>query len=70
MTSRERLALVLVLLGGVALIVTAAAYGGWRAALATAGVLMLGCGILLGLDDGVAPAVPVVVSDPDTEPSP
>jgi hypothetical protein len=39
-----------VLLGAVAVLVAAAAYGGWEAALAVAGVLMLGGGVLLGLD--------------------
>ena len=50
MTPRERLALILSILGGCAVIVAAAAYGGWRAALAVVGVVMLGGGVLLGLD--------------------
>lgn len=50
MTSRERLALTLIALGAVALVTAAAAYGGWDAALAAAGALMLGGGVLLGLD--------------------
>lgn len=49
-TSRERLALLLVLLGAVALTVAAGAYVGWEAALAVAGLLMLGGGVLLGMD--------------------
>jgi predicted phage tail protein len=49
-TTRERASLLLVLLGAVAVLVAAAAYGGWEAALAVAGVLMLGGGVLLGLD--------------------
>jgi predicted phage tail protein len=62
-TSRERLALLLVALGAVALVVAAAAYGGWQAAVAVAGVLMLGGGVLLGLD--TAPELPAAPATPE-----
>ena len=61
MTLRERLATGLVLSGVLTLMVAAAAYDGWRAAVAVFGVAMLGGGVLLGLDD------PIVLPDPDLE---
>lgn len=65
-TSRERLSLALTLLGAVALLVAAAAYGGWEAALAVAGLVMLGGGVLLGLDP-TPPALPAAPADPGAE---
>ncbi len=50
-TFRERLALLLVTLGASCLLVAAYAYDGWRALVVVAGLLMLGGGVLLGLDN-------------------
>ena len=50
MTFRERAALILTAAGALAVTAAAGAYGGWRAALAADGLLMLGGGVLLGLD--------------------
>lgn len=57
-TNRERTALVLLTAGAVLLLVAAAAFGGWRAAVAVAGGLMFGAGVLLGLDTE-PPAAPL-----------
>lgn len=56
MTTRERTALVLIVTGAVALVVAAYGYDGWRAAVAVAGMLVLTCGLLLGVGDDAAPA--------------
>lgn len=64
-TVRERLALTLVLLGACSLIVAATGWGGWVAGVGTAGGLMLGGGVLLGLDDSGSVDAGELAGDPD-----
>lgn len=66
MTNREKTALLLVSFGVVLVLVAAAAYGGWPAAVGLAGVLAIGFGVLLALDEA-APAELVEVVDRDDD---
>ena len=50
MTTRERVSLLLVLAGAIAVVTAAVLLGDWRVGLAVAGVLVLLLGILLGID--------------------
>lgn len=54
-TLRERTSAALVLVGAVAVVVAAFGFGGWVLACATAGGLMFGVGVLLGVDGGEVP---------------
>lgn len=58
MTIRELLSVLLTVAGATLIVVAAGAYGGWKAAVAALGVLMLGGGVLLGLDTGPAELEP------------
>jgi hypothetical protein len=66
-TLRERTAATLILAGAVALIVAAFGFGGWPLACMTAGGLMLGGGVLLGIDTGEAEPVDLSAGADTTE---
>lgn len=66
MTNREKTALGFVALGALLALVAAAAYGGWKAAIACAAVLAIGFGVLLALDEPSDELEPAA-GEPDDE---